>query len=57
MQVDELVHVAWTSVPSDFPVWAQANAWVTFPVGVLIGSTSLKGYFHLNSYNFKFRFT
>lgn len=39
MQVDELAHLAWIPVLSDFPVWVQTNAWVTFPVGMLIAPT------------------
>lgn len=35
----------------------ETNSWITFPVAVLTGSTSLKCYFHLKGYNFKFRFT
>lgn len=57
MQVDELAHLAWIPVLSDFPVWVQTNAWVTFPVGMLIAPTYLKCYFHLKGYSFKFRFT
>lgn len=57
MHVDELVHLAWTPIPSDSPVWGQTRAWVTFTVGVLIHSTSLKCNLHLKGCNFKFRFT